>query len=94
MNTKLLKKCIDELNKPEPNIDYLRGMLETLYEMQDFPDIKDATLQVIGAPQKVVRNTPVNAEVSTPFIKNDMSESEILDAEAKARLKNITDFPR
>lgn len=32
----IIKKCIDELAKPEPKLDYVRGMLEVLFE-QDAP---------------------------------------------------------
>lgn len=32
----IIKKCIDELAKPEPKLDYVRGMLEVLFE-QDTP---------------------------------------------------------
>lgn len=34
MNTNILKKCIDELKKEKPEIQYVLGMLETLYEIQ------------------------------------------------------------
>ena len=33
MQTNILKKCLEELNKAEPNISYLKGTLETLIEM-------------------------------------------------------------
>ncbi len=33
MNSNILKKCVDELNAKEPNISYIKGMLETLIEM-------------------------------------------------------------
>lgn len=29
----IIKKCLDELDKIEPRLDYLRGMLETYYEL-------------------------------------------------------------
>jgi hypothetical protein len=32
----IIKKCIDELNKENPKLDYVRGMLEVLFE-QDTP---------------------------------------------------------
>lgn len=35
MNTKLLQKAIDELKSDKPDLSYLRGMLETLMEMQE-----------------------------------------------------------
>lgn len=30
----ILQKCIDELTKPEPKLDYIRGMLEVLVEQE------------------------------------------------------------
>lgn len=35
MNTNILKKCLEELSKEGPKLDYIRGMLETLIEMQE-----------------------------------------------------------
>lgn len=35
MNPKVLQKCIEELKKEKPNVDYVRGVLETLLEMGD-----------------------------------------------------------
>lgn len=34
MNTSILKKCLEELNKKDPRKDYVIGMLETLIETQ------------------------------------------------------------
>lgn len=33
MNTLILQKCVEELKKDSPKIDYILGMLETLIEM-------------------------------------------------------------
>lgn len=33
MNKKVLQKCLAELEKSEPNISYVRGMLETALDM-------------------------------------------------------------
>lgn len=30
MNTQILQKCLDELKQEKPNIEYIKGMLETL----------------------------------------------------------------
>ena len=35
IHTKILQKCIDELNKENPDLSYLKGMLETLSEMSE-----------------------------------------------------------
>lgn len=37
MNTNILKKCVEELNAKEPNISYIKGMLETLIELSNIP---------------------------------------------------------
>ena len=33
MNTTILQKCLDELNKESPRLDYVKGMLETVISM-------------------------------------------------------------
>lgn len=33
MNTSILVKCIDELKNDKPNLDYIRGILETFVEL-------------------------------------------------------------
>jgi hypothetical protein len=75
MNKNLLKKCIAELEKEKPNIDYLRGMLETLYEIQE--------------PSAIITNKNPVSPVP-PASNESFSEAEILEKEAKARLNNIT----
>lgn len=34
MNNIILKRCLDELSSEAPRLDYIRGMLETLIELQ------------------------------------------------------------
>lgn len=43
MNTSILKKCIAELQKGNPDLSYLRGMLETLLEMQGEGSLEKTT---------------------------------------------------
>lgn len=38
MNTNILRKCLEELQKTDPRKDYVIGMLETLVEM-DAPEM-------------------------------------------------------
>lgn len=33
MNNTILKKCLEELEKESPRLDYIRGMIETLIEL-------------------------------------------------------------
>lgn len=44
MHSKILEKCLVELQKPEPKLDYVRGMLETLIDL----DSKDVTTPIIN----------------------------------------------
>ena len=39
MNTSVLKKCVEELKKDQPDIRYILGMLETFIELSDIPPI-------------------------------------------------------
>ena len=39
MNTQVLIKCLDELTKDKPNIEYVKGMLETLITLSGTPVI-------------------------------------------------------
>lgn len=48
MNTAILKKCLDELNKENPRKDYVIGMLETLIETAGY-----------ATPQQLHVRTPV-----------------------------------
>ncbi len=45
-NTGILKKCLEELSKESPRLDYVRGMLETLIDVSAIPD--GAFLQADG----------------------------------------------
>jgi hypothetical protein len=37
MHTLILKKCVEELKKENPKIDYILGMLETIIELSNEP---------------------------------------------------------
>jgi hypothetical protein len=43
-NTGILKKCLEELSKETPRLDYVRGILETLIESQA-PEVRLAELK-------------------------------------------------
>lgn len=48
MNTNILRKCIEALKADAPDLSYLRGMLETLLEMQEpiIPTITKGPMQI------------------------------------------------
>lgn len=78
MNANILKKCLDELKKSSPKIDYVIGMLETLYEMQDDKPVeirpvtpKQATVMSDGEGQAL--NAQVEAKLAE--IKRMAAES-------------------
>lgn len=89
MNNNILIKCLEALNKPDVDISYVRGMLETLIEMNN-PTIEQASKAMRareqpGHPQENVYQ-PHYTITST---SNTTDEAAILDARAKASLETI-----
>lgn len=73
MNRAILRKVIEELKKDEPKLDYIRGMLDTLYEMQDDEPIEK----------------PPTIAITAPTFKETQDEADILDAQARAALEVV-----
>ena len=75
----VIRKCVDELSKEEPRLDYVRGMLDTLLSM--------------NAPVKTVsRNQP--QEISTVQTSSTMEtpivdEAMLMEARVAAIRKNL-----
>lgn len=82
MNNSILRKVIDELSKEQPNLDYIRGMLETLAEMQE-PEPVGSRLTAgrVALNHEMVGPTP-----SSPA---DLDEGELLDAKARAMMPGV-----
>jgi len=63
MNTSILQKCVVELKKDNPKIDYILGMLETVIEMSNVPPTSVVTSQwtpaVIESTYTQTASTPV-----------------------------------
>lgn len=77
MNTTILQKCLDELNKEDFRKDYVVGMLETLIEMQTAAEVTNRLPSIqIGAP-------------STALAKDADNEAAILDARARAAIETV-----
>jgi N-dimethylarginine dimethylaminohydrolase len=55
MNKNILKKCLDELNKESPNIEKVKGMLETMIEI-DAPIQQQSGFP--GMPNQVYNAAP------------------------------------
>lgn len=66
MNKRILQKLLDELNKPSPSIDYLKGMVETLLNMEEGPAISTIsggfTTATPGADGGFIVTTATNAK--------------------------------
>jgi hypothetical protein len=82
MNRKVIQKIIDELGKESPRLDYIRGVLETLFESLPSDVNKDVDKSLDKIFNSVVTAVPA------------IGEGTILDKEAAARLSNIKDIAR
>ncbi len=67
---KILNKILEEINKPEPRLDYIRGLIEASVEEEETVSI-DIPKRVFDAPKTAT-------EVGL------MDESSIMEAETKA----------
>ena len=78
MNSNIIKKCIEELNKQDFRKDYVLGMLESLYESQ-------------GNVTHTPIINPITTSTTIPGFKKPAIENngDLLNAEAAARIKNI-----
>lgn len=87
MNTKILQKCLDELNKESPRLDYLRGMLETLVEMQETPLQTKVYRDIISPnPQPFSYKAEYALPPSIPEVKD---EGGMLDTIAAAAMRKM-----
>jgi len=82
MNSNILKKCIDELQKDKPRLEYILGLLESLYE--------------IGEPVKYLNKYNPENSFSNPIMVTNATkigeikdEGKLMDLEAKAKLESV-----
>lgn len=73
MNIEILQKCVDEIVKPEPNVSYVRGMLETIISMN-----KDNTIQ--KDPTYINNNQPTTYPKYIISNQSMISDEEIPEA--------------
>ena len=70
MSAKVLQKCIKALNEKEPDISYIKGMLETLLEMTGAPYLEGTSGEIITPPNINVQvNDKVDEEIVPEFAK-------------------------
>jgi hypothetical protein len=88
MNRKTLQKCITELAKDKPRLDYVSGILETLMETlpEDIiaPVETPAPVRQTGTKPLVMKEYP---DGFMPVVEID--EGELLTKQAAAMMKNI-----
>ena len=71
MNTKILQKCVDELNKEQPNIPYIKGILETLIE-------------VTGQSVVPINPTKYDSITTTNKVREILADEEVVPEHLKA----------
>lgn len=102
MNT-ILAKCIEELKKAEPRIDYVLGMLETLVEVESGKALEWSITKdgVYGKPiekdRVLVPNVGFPSGTSIQLPQQNIPsnyEGAELDAMARSALEIINEMPK
>ncbi len=75
MNVIILQKCLEELSKPDDtaNIDYVRGMLETLIAMTPQETTPEQLKKVLGVPTFNTVEANIPARNIPPFVKDSLT---------------------
>ena len=76
----VIRKCLEELNSESPNIDYVRGMLDTLLAMSEGPALAQKTLDN-DSKHLMDKGFKVNLP--------PLNEAQVLDAKARASLETL-----
>ena len=81
MNVSILRKCLAELNEDKPSLDYVRGIIETLIELEDpTPTELPAKFPIDNSKYNHLPNH------AKPSVED---EGSIMTKEARARIKNV-----
>lgn len=88
MNNTLLARCLVELDKAEPRLDYVRGILETLIEIQVDEGTKLTSKGASALINSVADDTRRYHGIE-PVHEKPKTEGQILDDIAKARLAGV-----
>jgi len=91
MSNTILKKCLDELAKDKPRLDYVLGMLESLYEVlgesANSRQIPSAVPNFAPAPAQMTMNAGVLQHFADAHNSND--EVTFLEARTRAALGTV-----
>ncbi len=60
MNTPILRKCLEELSKENPRLDYVRGILETLIDSQPLLQTTPNGIQTVPWTSQAISSTVVD----------------------------------
>ncbi len=90
MNTTIINKCIEELRKDKPKIDYVLGMLEAVAAMED-EDFDFRKSQIIKVPANPL-GTPLPLSGGTNITFAPTDEAAILDAKARAAIAKVREM--
>lgn len=86
MNIVILKKCVEELSKDNPDLSYIRGMLETIIALNETQIIGYKTIH----ESKNIMIEDGTLKVKKPIIvPAQSSEASMLDAQAASKLANV-----
>jgi len=75
---KILKKVLDELAKDEPNLSYIRGLLEAVSEDEVIP------YKTIDIPQSTTLSP---STFQPPVVNSVMDDASFLEARAKSHIQ-------
>lgn len=79
MNIPILQKCVDELAKSEPDLSYVRGMLETIIAMNP-----QGGKPVVGNGLPTLKGTGLLGSDPNIHLANAEEQTELSDAEQAA----------
>lgn len=90
MNPKLLNKVLEELNTSSPRLDYIRGVVETLIEMQPVSPV--SVLNPLWRPASTPMAGVAVGGSTSPVAIPMVDEGTLLDSAARASLEKIKEL--
>lgn len=81
MNYKILTKILEELNKPTPDISYMRGMIETLISFENRADVPVMINNMVNKAAKAINafDTDIGRTPDLNSIKDFIDKSVKID---------------
>ena len=93
MNNQILQTLLKELDKDQPRLDYIRGILETLVSMAgEVPSSGTYTLKPTPKMENYGSTSALFPGMQTVVPPKDPDEGAILDAKVKGRVDSIREM--